>query len=116
MANLPDPFHIILILVSLALVPFAAVMVTSYIKLVIVLSLVRNALGIQQIPPNMVINGLAIILSIYIMAPVGQDIYQALEGKDFSGVHQRSIWQSGCAPAAGELLGKRQSDRRSLML
>lgn len=68
--NLPDPF--ILVLVALALVPFAAMMVTSFIKLAVVLSLVRNALGIQQIPPNLVLNGLAFILSVYIMAPVGE--------------------------------------------
>jgi type III secretion protein R len=85
MSNLADPFHIIIILTSLALAPFAAVMVTSFIKLVVVLSLVRNAMGIQQIPPNMVINGLAIILSLYVMAPVVQDSYHILDARDLSG-------------------------------
>lgn len=55
----------------MGLAPFIAVMVTSFTKLVVVLSLVRNALGTQQSPPNMVINGLSIILTLYIMAPVG---------------------------------------------
>lgn len=91
MANLPDPFYIIIVLTSLALAPFMAVMVTSFIKLVVVLSLVRNALGIQQIPPNMVINGLAIILTLYIMAPVGQDIYDKLKDKDLAGKDFASI-------------------------
>lgn len=58
----------------LGLAPFIAVMVTSFVKLVIVLTLVRNALGTQQTPPNMVINGLAIILTMYIMAPVGSQM------------------------------------------
>jgi type III secretion protein R len=58
----------------LGLAPFIAVMVTSFIKLVVVLSLVRNALGIQQIPPNLVLNGLALILTLYVMAPVGRDM------------------------------------------
>ena len=76
--NLPDPILLVGGLVFLSLAPFVAIMVTSYVKLVIVLSLVRNALGIQQIPPNMVINGLSIILSIYIMAPVAYDTYDIL--------------------------------------
>jgi type III secretion protein R len=84
MSNLPDPFYIIIVLSLLALAPFMAVMVTSFIKLVVVLSLVRNALGIQAIPPNMVINGLAIILTLFIMAPVGQDVFVLLKGRDLA--------------------------------
>lgn len=85
-ANSFDPFYLIFIMMALSLLPFVAIMVTSFIKISIVLSLVRNALGIQQIPPNMVINGLAVILSIYVMAPIGQEMYdilaKALEKKD----------------------------------
>ena len=62
-----SPALILVTVVSLALAPFVAVMVTSFTKLVVVLSLLRNALGLQQVPPNVVINGLAIILSIHIM-------------------------------------------------
>jgi type III secretion protein R len=45
----------------------------------VVLSIVRSALGTQQIPPTQVITGLAIILTVYIMAPVGQAMYRASE-------------------------------------
>jgi type III secretion protein R len=76
--NTLDPFYLMLVLTALSLLPFVAIMVTSFIKISIVLSLVRNALGIQQIPPNMVINGLSVILSIYVMAPVGQEMYDIL--------------------------------------
>ncbi len=75
-----DPLYIVVALLALSLAPFVALMVTSYVKLSIVLSLVRNALGIQQIPPNMVINGLALILSLYIMAPVGLETYDIITG------------------------------------
>lgn len=85
-ANGFDPVYIALVLLALSLAPFIALMVTSFIKISIVLSLVRNALGLQQIPPNMVIHGLALVLSLYIMAPVGQDMFDilndALEKKD----------------------------------
>lgn len=78
MTQLPDPFVLALFLGALALVPFVAVMVTSFVKLAVVLSLVRNALGVQQIPPNIALYGLAIILSAYIMAPVGHAIFAAI--------------------------------------
>lgn len=65
-----SPAFVILTVVALALAPFVAVMVTSFTKIVVVLSLLRNALGLQTVPPNVVINGLAIILSVYVMYPV----------------------------------------------
>jgi type III secretion protein R len=74
-----SPALIIVVVVSLALAPFVAVMVTSFTKIVVVLSLLRNALGLQQVPPNVVINGLAIILSIYVMYPVMLDSYGAIQ-------------------------------------
>lgn len=74
-----DPFLLILVLVGLSLAPFIAVMVTSFAKLAIVFFLIRNALGIQEIPPNIVLNGLALILTLYIMAPVGVAVFERLE-------------------------------------
>ncbi|MDN5780846.1 MAG: hypothetical protein L0H23_02300, partial [Luteimonas sp.] len=76
-----DPALVILTVVSLALAPFVAVMVTSFTKIVVVLSLLRNALGLQQVPPNVVINGLAIVLSIYVMYPVILDTQAAIEAR-----------------------------------
>ncbi len=67
-----SPSSALVTVVLLSLAPFAAVMVTSFTKIVVVLSLVRNALGLQQVPPNLVLNGLAIILSIYVMYPTTQ--------------------------------------------
>ena len=65
-----DPFSLIVLFVGLSLVAFVAMVATSYLKIVVVISLIRNALGIQSIPPNMVVNALAMILTFYIMAPV----------------------------------------------
>lgn len=76
-----DPALILLSVVALALAPFVAVMVTSFTKLVVVLSLLRNALGLQQVPPNVVINGLAIVLSIYVMYPVILDTHAAIDAR-----------------------------------
>ncbi len=65
-----SPGVIIASVIGVAMLPYVAVMVTAFTKLVVVFSLLRNALGLQQTPPNVVLNGLAIILSLYVMYPV----------------------------------------------
>ena len=57
------------VLALFAILPFAVMLLTSYIKVVIVLSLLRNALGVQQAPPNQVLNGIALLMAVYVMAP-----------------------------------------------
>ncbi len=71
------PLVLLIALGAMALLPFVLLMVTSFVKISVVLSIVRSALGTQQIPPTQVITGLAIILTVYIMAPVGIDMYRA---------------------------------------
>jgi type III secretion protein R len=70
------PLVLLIALGAMALLPFVLLMVTSFVKISVVLSIVRSALGTQQIPPTQVITGLAIILTVYIMAPVGTDMYR----------------------------------------
>ena len=79
--NLPDPVTLVALILAFGVAPFVALMVTSYTKLVIVFGLLRTALGLQQTPPNMVLNGIAIVLTIYIMAPVGMAVGDALRGR-----------------------------------
>jgi type III secretion protein R len=74
-----DSFSLIVLFVGMSLLPFLAMVATSYLKIVVVISLVRNAIGVQSIPPNMVVNAIALILSFYVMAPVvekGWSIYK----------------------------------------
>jgi len=66
--------QILLILTVLSLAPSIIIMMTSFTRIVIVLSFLRNALGTQQMPPNQVLIGLAIFLSLFIMSPVLNDI------------------------------------------
>ena len=67
------------VIAGLSILPFAVMLFTSYLKMIVVLSLLRNALGIQQTPPNQVLNGIAIILTIYVMFPTGLAMYEAAE-------------------------------------
>ncbi len=96
------PSSALLTVVLLALAPFVAVMVTSFTKLVVVLSLLRNALGLQQTPPNVVLNGLALVLSIYVMYPVGTEIASHLQGVENIGSSTQSMVEA--AQAAKEPL------------
>lgn len=77
-----SPSSALVTVVVLALAPFVAVMVTSFTKIVVVLSLLRNALGLQQVPPNVVINGMALILSIYVMFPTGHAMMERVGNVD----------------------------------
>ena len=79
--------------VLIALAPFFAVMVTSFTKIVVVLSLVRNALGLQQVPPNLVLNGLALILSLYVMYPTIQQM-QVAAGPNPTGQRTEQIFDT----------------------
>jgi type III secretion protein R len=59
------------LIVVLGVLPFLMIAVTSFIKFAVVISLLRNAMGIQQIPPNIVIYSIALVMSAYVMLPVG---------------------------------------------
>jgi flagellar biosynthesis protein FliP len=66
--------QILVLLTTLTLIPAILLMASSFTRIVIVLSFIRNALGIPQTPPNQVLVGLALFLSIFVMAPVWQGI------------------------------------------
>ncbi len=79
-----NPLYFIIGMAGLGLAPFFLMMVTSYVKIIVVTSLVRNALGVQQVPPAMVMNGLAMILTLFIMAPILMDMKIILDKKQIS--------------------------------
>ncbi|MBF8263547.1 MAG: sctR [Parachlamydiales bacterium] len=76
-AQNPDMLTKMAVLAGLSLLPFAIMLLTSFVKIVIVLSLLRNALGVQQTPPNQVINGIALLVTFYVMFPTGLAMYDA---------------------------------------
>jgi type III secretion protein R len=65
---------LIAIMVAAGLLPFALVMLTSFVKMAVVLSIVRSAMGVPQVPPNSVVTGLALVLSMVVMAPVAYEV------------------------------------------
>jgi type III secretion protein R len=72
-----SPLSMMAMLAVLSLLPFAVVMLTSFSKIAVVLSLARAAMGTQQAPPTLVLTGLAAVLTGHIMAPVMEHMYEA---------------------------------------
>lgn len=75
----PNILTKIAVLALFSLLPYAVMLLTSFLKMVVVLSLLRNALGVQQSPPNPAINGIALLMAIYVMFPTGLAMYNAAE-------------------------------------
>lgn len=71
-------FGALLLVFALSFLPLVAVTVTAFAKISIVLFIVRNALGIQQLPPNLIIYSLSLILSVYIAMPVIDEAYRSI--------------------------------------
>ena len=69
--------QLVLLTTVLSLAPSILIMMTSFVRIVIVLSLLRTAIGIQQSPPNPVIVSLALFLTAFVMAPTFSQAYQA---------------------------------------
>ena len=65
---------LIFLMMMIAILPSLAVMVTSFARTIIILSFTRNAIGVQSTPPNMVLTGIALFLTIFIMSPVIEEI------------------------------------------
>jgi type III secretion protein R len=77
---LSKPLVSLIALGALSMAPFILTMTTSFLKFSVIGSILRSALGTQQIPPNQVLTGLALILTIYVMAPTGMLIKNEVEG------------------------------------
>jgi len=65
-----DSVNIIILLTLLTLLPSILIMMTGFTRIIIVLSFIRNAIGLQQMPPNQVLVGLALFLTFFVMSPV----------------------------------------------
>jgi type III secretion protein R len=73
------PLVLIFLMAALSILPFALLLVTSFVRIAVVLSIVKSALGTPQIPPSQVVTGLALLLTLYVMAPTGERIYKAVQ-------------------------------------
>ena len=79
-----NSISLIAILSLFTLLPFIIASGTCFIKFSIVFVIVRNALGLQQVPSNMTLNGVALLLSMFVMMPVGKEIYNNSQNENLS--------------------------------
>jgi flagellar biosynthetic protein FliP len=75
-SKLDPALQLIVLMASLSLIPFIVVSMTSFLRYMIVLSILKTALGTQQVPPAIVLVGMALVMTMYTMSPVFGDIYE----------------------------------------
>src|SRR5689334_7671928 len=97
--------QILALLTVLSLAPALFIMVTSFTRIVIVLSFLRQALGTQQVPPNQVLISLALFLTLFVMAPVGQAVYaDAIQPVLNEQIGYEQAWTKGLVPIRAFML------------
>ena len=109
--------NILLLVTVLSLAPSLLIMVTSFTKIFIVLSLTRNALGLSTVPPNQVIAGLSLFLSMFVMAPVLKKVNSLGIQPYLHGTKSRhQAWVDGTKPLRDFMLAHTRPEELALML
>ena len=97
--TLSGPIKMLLVLTVIALAPSILIMLTSFTRIVIVLHFVRSAIGTQTIPPNQIIIGLALFLTLFIMSPIFSQINEkAIKPLDAGQITQEEAFKVGMEP------------------
>jgi flagellar biosynthetic protein FliP len=109
------PLDVLVALTALGLAPFVLVMTTSFVRIVVVLSLVRSAIGASSLPPNAVLSGLALVLTFVVMSPTAERIsHDALQPYAEGKLSQRAMLARAYAPLQSFML--RQTHAKDLAL
>ena len=113
--GLSAPLRILLVLTVLSIAPFILLMMTSFTRIIVVLHFVRTALGTQTSPPNQVLLGLALFLTLFIMSPVMAQVNtDAIQPFDAGEITQEEALERGMAPIR-EFMFK-QTNRKDIKL
>jgi flagellar biosynthetic protein FliP len=108
---------ILMLVTVLSVAPSLLLLVTSFTKIFIVLSLTRNALGLQSVPPNQVLAGLSLFLSLFVMGPVLTKVNKLGIQPYLNGTKSRSVaWTDGIAPLREFMLAHTRPQEIALML
>jgi flagellar biosynthesis protein FliP len=111
-----QPVLVLIGLTLLSLVPAILLTCTSFTKVLVVLGLTRNALGLQQTPPNQVLAGLALFLSLFIMAPtLSQMNDEGVQPYLNAEKSQTQAWNDGIAPLRAFMLDHTGDDELRLL-
>jgi flagellar biosynthetic protein FliP len=114
-ANGRVPLDILVSLTLISVVPFLLVMCTSFVRIVVVLSLVRSAIGASALPPNAVLSGLALVLTLVVMSPTLQRIgHDAIDPYSHHKLSQSQAVDRAIGPLRGFMLRQTRSSDISL--
>lgn len=108
---------VLLLVTVLSVAPSLLLMVTSFTKIFIVLSVSRNALGLQNVPPNQVLAGLSLFLSLFVMGPVLEKVNKVGVQPYLNGTKDRALaWKDGTQPLRDFMLAHTRPQEIALML
>jgi flagellar biosynthetic protein FliP len=108
---------LILAITVLSIAPSVLLLATSFTKIIVVLGLTRNALGLQTSPPNQVLTGIALFLTLFVMGPVFSDINKDAVQPYMNGTMTVSqAYDAGVVPLKGFLLKNTRQDELKLMI
>ena len=103
--GLSTTLQIVLLLTVLALTPSILVMMTSFIRIIIVLSFVRQALGTNQLPPTQLIMGVALVMTIFVMSPIISQVHDKAWTPYMNGeITQKQLYEQGMKPLRAFML------------
>ena len=114
--QLSGTVRILLVLTVLSLAPSILIMLTSFTRIIIVLHFVRQAIGTQTAPPNQVLIGLALFLTVFIMSPVFTEINEnAIKPLDEGKITQEEALELGSMPIRDFMYGQTQEKDLALL-
>lgn len=115
--DLSGAIKILLVLTVISLAPSILIMLTSFTRIIIVLHFVRQAIGTQTVPPNQVLVGLALFLTLFIMRPVFVEINDnAIKPLDAGEITQEEALENGLEPLREFMYGQTQAKDLNLFL
>lgn len=114
--GLASTLQMLMVLTVISLAPSILIMVTSFTRIIVVLHFVRSALGTQTTPPNQVLIGLALFITMFIMSPVITKVNnEAIKPLSAGEITQEEAWQAGIAPVRTFML-EQMDDAKDLKL
>ncbi len=115
--NVSAAIQVLLLVTVMSLAPAILIMVTSFTRIIVVLSLLRNAIGIPQLPPNQVLIGLALFLTAFVMAPAIKTINKDAVQPYLNGtITQHEAYNRGEAPIREFMLKQTREQDLGLFL
>ena len=120
MLNQTDPFSIALFIAGISLLPIVLITTTSFLKTTIVLLIARNAIGVQQVPPGIAMYSIALMMTMYVMAPTLQKMVDAVPAEAMSSATVRypmmPTVQKALEPLRAFMVKHSRAEQRELFL